>query len=135
MDDDARRNAGAVGMAAGSVEADVVNLWPEGKMREKREVHAAAEAPGELVAGTAGTAEREPRASDQGLRKRSQLAWVMQGKTRPEQVCVSVERDAAGRGVVAAKVADQAQPFVGEVGDGAAGPVLVDSTGASEAEV
>src|SRR5579859_5691324 len=104
-------------------------------MREKREVHSTAEAPGKLVAGTAATAESEPRSPDQGLRKWSHLAWVMQGKTRSEQVGVRVQRDAAGRGVVAAKVADQAQPFVWEVGDRAAGSVLVYAAGASKAEV
>ena len=135
MNNDTSRNAGAVGVAAGCIETDVVNLRPEGQMRNNWKVHAAAEAPCELIAGTAATAKRHAGATHQSLREGRYLAWVTQGKARPEKVSVSIQRYASRRSMVSAEIADQSEPFVGEVGDGAAAAVLIDSPRTAKAEV
>src|SRR5262249_4333576 len=127
--------AGGVRVASRCSEADVVNLWPESQLRERREAHAAAEAPCELIAGTAATAKRHAGATHQSLREGRYLAWVTQGKARPEKASVSIQRYASRRSMVSAEIADQSEPFVGEVGDGAAAAVLIDSPRTAKAEV
>src|SRR5262249_47173782 len=60
VNDNTCGHAGAVSVASRCIEADVVNLWPESQMREKRGVPAAAEAPCEFIARTPATAQRHP---------------------------------------------------------------------------
>ena len=135
VDDDAGRDARAVGVAAGRVEADIVNLGPEGQVRENRKIHAPAEAPGKLAVGPATAANRYARAADQGLCEGRQLARVTQGKSRAEQIRVRIHGN-TGRGrVVATEIAHQTKPSVGVIGDRAADAILVESTGAAQAEI
>jgi len=49
MDDEAGGDAGAVGVRAGGVEADVVYLGAEGQVRKQADIHAATNAIGKLV--------------------------------------------------------------------------------------
>jgi hypothetical protein len=59
MDDETRRNTGAVGTATGSVQADIIHLGAESQVREKWKIHTTAEAIGELVAGAAAAADSD----------------------------------------------------------------------------
>ena len=58
--DDTGRDAGAIRLAAWRVEADIVNLRPEGQMRQEREVHAATETPGKLAVRASAASNRNP---------------------------------------------------------------------------
>jgi hypothetical protein len=49
VDDEAGGDAGAIGVPAGSVKANVVHLWAEGQMGEQADVHAAANTIGKLA--------------------------------------------------------------------------------------
>src|SRR5271170_6088882 len=71
----------------------------------------------------------------QELDEGSNSGWVTYDDARAKEKCIRVERDAAGRGVVGAEVADEAQERDRLVGDRAADAVLVDAVGVAKAEV
>jgi len=135
MDDEAGGDSGAVGAAAGCVEADVVELRTEREVGQNAEVHAATKAIGKLAVGAATTAESEAGASDEALHKWRDMAGITEGKPGTEEIGVGVQGDAAGRGVVATNVGDDTEPPFGVIGDGTADTVLVDSAGTAEAEI
>ena len=132
MDDETGGDAGAIGVAAGSVEADVVQLGTEGQVWKDAEIHAAADAIGKLVGRTP---RRDARTAKESLHERMDLGGVVEGQTRPEEIGVGVKRSTAWRSVVAAKVTNDAKPIMDIVGDRTACAILVEATGASEAKV
>src|SRR6266480_2902884 len=134
MDDEAERGSRAIGGLAGVAQADVVQLRAQSEMRKKTDIHAAAEAIGKLVRRAAGTSG-QTRPAKQDLRKGSDLGGVAQRQTGADEIGVSVEGNAARRGVVAAEVADGTEPAVGIIGDRAADAVLADASGTPQAEI
>lgn len=133
MDDGADRDARAIGGAAAVVQADVIELGANREVRQNSEVNAATDAIGEVVGGAASYGQM--CATREELNERRDFGWVMHVDARAEHISVGVEGDAAGRGVVAAEIADETQIVVGVVGEGAAKAVLVDVGAASEAEI
>ncbi len=127
MDDQASRNAGAVGMAARRVEADIINLGAKGQVWKKRKIHAATEAIGELVAGTAATTNGDAGASQKALHKGRKMGRIAQRNPRTEEVRVRVHGNTGRRSVVAANIRNQTKPPVGVIGHRAADSVLVES--------
>jgi hypothetical protein len=132
VDDETGGDAGAIGVTAGSVQADVVELGAEGQVRKDAEIHAATDAIGKLVRRTPG---RDARAAKEGLHEGVDLGGVVEGQTRPEEIGVGVKRSAAWGSMVAAKVADDAKPIMDIVGNRAADTVLIEAPGATETEV
>lgn len=135
VDDEAGGNAGAIGVRAEGVEADVVQLGAEGQVGEQADVHAAADAIGKLVGRGAARAVCEAGAAEEGLHKRIDFGGVAKSQTRAEEIGVGVQGNAAGRGVVTAEIAGDAEPAVEIVGDRAADAVLVETARISQAEV
>jgi len=125
MDDDADGGASAIDGVARVVQANIVHLRADSQMRSESEIHAAADAKGKLVGGKAATADT--RAADQGLHERIDFDGVAKSQARAKEIGVGIQGNAAGRGVVSAEIAHKTQPPVRVVGDGAAGPVLVDA--------
>jgi len=63
------------------------------------------------------------------------LEGVAQSQTRAEEIGVGIQGNTKGGGMVAAEIADDAEPAVGIISDGAADAVLIDAAGTSKAEV
>ena len=135
MDDEAEREARAIGGLDGVAQADVVQLGAQSEVRKKTDIHAAAETIGELVGRAAAGSGGQTRPANQELRKGIEFGGVAQRHAGAEEIGVGVEGNAAGRGVVAAEVADDTEPPVGVIGDGAANAVLVDAPGTTQAEI
>ena len=108
VDDETGRDAGAIGVRAGGIEADVVHLWAESQMWKQADVHAAAKAIGKLAVGAAARSSRDARAAKEGLRKGINFRGVPQSQSRTEEIGVSIQRNAAGGGVVPAEISDDA---------------------------
>jgi hypothetical protein len=123
MDDEADREARAIGGLTGVAQADVVQLRAQSEVRKKADIHAAAEAIGKLVGRAAAVGQTRP--AKQELRKRTEFGGIAQGNAWAEEIGVGVEGNAAGRRVVAAEVADDTEPLVGVIGESAADAVLV----------
>jgi len=96
MDDEADREARAIGGLTGVAQADVVQLRAQSEVRKKADIHAAAEAIGKLVgrapAGTGG----QTRPAKQELRKGTEFGGIAQGNAWAEEIGVGVEGNAAG---------------------------------------
>ena len=135
MDDEAQRGSRAIGGLDGVAQADVVQLRSQSEVRKKTDIHAAAEAIGKLVRRPAAGTSGQTRPAQQDLRKGSDLGGVAQRQTGADEIGVSVEGNAARRGVIAAEVADGTEPAVGIIGDRAADAVLVDASGTPQAEI
>jgi hypothetical protein len=135
MDDEADREARAIGGLAGVAQADVVQLRTQSEVRKKTVIHAAAEAIGKLVGGAAAGTGGQTRPAEQELRKGSEFGGAAQRHAWAEEIGVCVEGNAARRGVVAAEVADDTEPAVGVIGDRAADAVLVDAPRTTQAEI
>lgn len=131
MDDEAGGDAGAIGARAGSVEADVVDLWAQGQVGKQADVDAAADAIGQLV-GRAAVCYA--RAAQKGLCEWMVFGGVAESQTRAEEISVGVQGSATRGGVVPAKIANNADPVVEVIGDRAADTVLVEAA-ASQAKV
>ena len=135
MDDETGGDACAIGVPAGGIEADVVYLGAEGQVRKEAEVHAAANAVCKLVGRAAASSGGDARAAQESLNEWVDLGGIAQSQARAEKIGVGVQRNASRRRVVAAKIADSADPVVEIICDRAADAVLVDAAGASQAEV
>src|SRR5258706_12109732 len=120
MDDEAGGDAGGVGAAAGRVQADIVNLRAEGKVRKDAEIHASPEAIGKLAVGAATAANGDAGASEKALHKGRQFGRIMEGKPGTEEIGVGINGNAGGRSVVATNIADDAKPGFGVLRDRAA---------------
>ena len=134
MDDEAEREARAIGGLDGVAQADVVQLGAQSEVRKKTDIHAAAETIGESV-GRAAAGSGQARPANQELRKGIEFGGVAQRRAGAEEIGVGVEGNAAGRGVVAAEVADDTEPPVRIIGDRAANAVLVDAPESTQAEI
>jgi hypothetical protein len=119
-------------MAAGSVEADVVQLGAEGQVWKDAEIHSATDTIGKLVGRASGT---YARTAEEGLHERVDVRGVAKGETRTDEVGVGIQGNAAWRVMVATKIAGYSEPMVEIVGNGTANAVLVETSGASQAEV
>src|SRR6267143_4839698 len=135
MDDEAEREARAIGGLAGVAQADVVQLRAQSEVRKKSDIHSAAQAIGKLVGRAAAGSGGQTRPANLELRKGIELGGVAQRHAGADEVGISVEGNAAGRGVVAAEVADDTEPPVRIIGDRAANAVLVDAPGTTQAEI
>jgi hypothetical protein len=135
MDDEAEREARTIGGLAGVAQPDVVQLGAQGEVRKKTDIHAAAEAIGKLVGRAAAGTGGQTRPAKQELRKGSVFGGIAQRDAGAEEIGVGVEGNASGRSVVAAEVADDAEPAVGVIGERAADAVLVDAPGTTQAEI
>lgn len=131
----AHRNARAIRIAARIVEADVVELRTYGQVRKYADIHAASKAIREVGIGTPTGARRKMPRACQELNKGSDLRRVVHDDARAEHKRVRVEGNAAGRGMVAAKVSDDAQVGDGLIRDGTADAILVEVRAAAEVEV
>ena len=132
VDDEAGGEAGAIGLAAGGIQVDVVQLGTEGQVRKDAKVHTAADAIGKLVGRTP---RRDARAAKEGLHEGMDLCGIAHGEARAEEIGVGIKRNAAWGGVVAANVSHNTKPMVEVIGNRAADTVLIEATGATEAEV
>src|SRR5689334_12309074 len=137
MQDERYRDTSAVGGVPGLAEANIIDLGPQRKRGEEAEVDAAANAKGEGVRGGGGAGEAggNVRATDQALNKGVDLGGITGRDARPKHVGKGVQRDASGRGVVAAEVADDAKEAVGVIGQGAAYTVLIDVSAAADVKI
>jgi hypothetical protein len=135
MDDEAQGHAGAIGRKAGIVQADVVELGAQRQVWKKTNIHAAAEAISKLVGRSATGTGGQTGAAKQRLPEGSQFGGVAERQPGAEEIGVGVEGNATRRGVVDAKVADETEPAIGIVRDGAADTVLVEAAGATQAEI
>src|SRR5437762_61928 len=100
MDNEADREARAIGGLAGVAQADVVQLGAQSEVRKKTDIHAAAETIGELVGRAAAGSGGQTRPANQELRKGIEFGGVAQRRAGAEEIGVGVEGNAAGRGVV-----------------------------------
>jgi hypothetical protein len=132
VDDEAGGDAGAIGVAAGSVEADVVQLGTEGQVWKEAEIHAAANAIGKLVGRTSGT---DTRTAKEGLRERMDVGGVTHSEARADKIGVGIQGNAAWRVMVATEISGDPEPMVEIVSNRTANAVLVETSGASQAEV
>ncbi len=134
-DDGAHRDPRAIRSAAGIVESNVVELRTYGQVRKYSDIHAAAKAISEVGIGTAAVACREVPRTRQELNERGYFRRVVHDDARTEQKRVRVEGNAAGRGVIAAEVPDDAQVGDRLISDRTADAILVEACAAAEVEV
>src|SRR5439155_20694104 len=135
MDDEADREARAIGGLARDTQANVVQLRAQCEVRKETDIHAATEAIGKLVRRAAAGTSGQTRPTQQELRKGSVFGGAAQGRAGAEEIGVRVEGNASGRGVVTAKVADDTEPVAGVIGNRAADAVLVDAPGTTQPEI
>ena len=134
-DDRAHRDPRAIRIAAGIVESDVVELRAYGQVRKYADIHAAANAISEVGIGTEAVAYGEMPGTRQELNERGYFRRVVDDDARAEHKCVGIKGNAAGRGVVTAKVPDDTQVGDGLIGDRTADAILVEVCAAAEVEV
>src|SRR5579883_430424 len=110
----AKRKPRAVRRSAGIVQPDIVELRPERQMRQHSQIHAATQTVGQVVGrcGDTGTTRSQVGASNQKLNERSDATRIVDGNSGAEQEGVGVQRDAARRGVIPAKITDDSKKAV-----------------------
>src|SRR6266853_246775 len=135
VDDETGRDAGAIDVRAGGVEADVIHLGAEGQMRKQADIHTTTKTIGKLVGRAAARSDRDARAAKEYLPEWIDFGGVAQRQARTEEIGVGVYGNAGRRCVVAPNVTDEAEPAVGVIGEGATDAVLVEAVGASQAEI
>jgi hypothetical protein len=134
-DDGADGDTRAIGGAAGTVEADVIDLRAQCEVGKNTDIHAAAKAVREVGVGAAAITEGDVAGACQELHEGRDLGRVAHDDAWTEHERVGVYGNAAGRGMVAAEVTDDAQIGDGLVGDGAADAVLVEVCAAAQVEI
>ena len=90
VNDGADRDARTIRGTAGIVEAHVVKLRAQRHVGKNTDIHAAANAIGEVGIGTAAGPCGEMPGTRQELNKRSELSWVVHDDARAEEkrVCI-----------------------------------------------
>ncbi len=91
MDDQAGGNTGAVGVSTRRVQAHVVHLRPQSKVREQPNINASANAIRELIGGTQAGPHGDARPPKQRLRKRGDVRGIPQRQPWTEQIRVGVQ--------------------------------------------
>lgn len=131
----AERDTRAVDRASGIVQADVVELRAQREVGQNADINAPANAIREVGIGAAAVAKRQMPGTRQKLSKRSDLRRVVHDDSRAKKKRVGIQRNTAGRGVVAAKVTNDPQKGDWFICDRTADTILAEVGAASQVEV